>query len=302
MRRALIFTALVVVLAALLFWLGGGMERVTLWAQSAQRGFQEQMALGLRALRAGEPGALATLWALCFAYGFVHAVGPGHGKFLLGAYGAGHDVPVGRMVGIGLASSLAQGGTAIALVYGGVLLFNASREALQLAGDVWLERASLIAIALIGLWLVARAARKVLWQTMAGPAVAPAISPAGHAQCESCGHRHGPELHEVQALRGWRDTGLLIGAIAIRPCTGALFVLILTWRMDLIWQGIVAVLIMALGTAAVTISVAATAVLAREGALSWMGRLGRATWAMPALEMLAGLFILLVALNMLKIL
>lgn len=297
MRRALIITALIFVLAALVFWLGGGMERVTLWAQSAQRGFQEQMALGLRALRAGEPGALATLWGLCFAYGFVHAVGPGHGKFLLGAYGAGHDVPVMRMVGIGLASSLAQGGTAIALVYGGVLVFNASREALQLAGDVWLERASLIAIALIGLWLVARAARKILWQTMAGPAVAP----AGHVHCDSCGHRHGPELHEVQALRGWRDTALLIGAIAIRPCTGALFVLILTWRMGLVWQGILAVLIMALGTAAVTASVAATAVLAREGALGWADRLGRASWLMPAMEMLAGLFILLVALNMLKI-
>ena len=300
MPRALIVIAFVLGLSALFYLAGGGMDQITLWAQTAQRGFQDQMALGLRALRAGEPGALMAFWGLCFAYGFVHAVGPGHGKFLLGAYGAGSDAPLGRMAGIGLISSLAQGASAIVLVYAGVLVFDASREALQLAGDIWLERASLIAIALIGLWLVSRATRKALRYTMAAP-----VTVAGHGHgndyCESCGHRHGPDMHEVAQAKGWRDMVLLVGAIAIRPCTGALFVLILTWRMGLVWQGMVAVLVMALGTAAVTIAVAATAVLAREGAISWVQNLGRARLLGPALEALAGLFILFVALNMLKI-
>lgn len=299
MQRALIGLSLVVVLASLFVWLGGGLDRLGVWAQSAQRGLQDQMALGLRALRAGEPGALAALWGLCFGYGFAHAVGPGHGKFLLGAYGAGNDVPLARMAGIGLAASLAQGLSAIALVYGGVLIFDASREALQIAGDVWLERASLIAIALIGLWLMSRATRKMLRQTFAAP-----VAVAGHAHqggCEGCGHRHGPEAHEVAALTGWRDTALLVGAIAIRPCTGALFVLILTWRMGLVWQGMVAVLVMALGTASVTIGVGGAAVLARQGTLDRLRRVARLPWLMPALEAVAGFFILVVALNMLKI-
>jgi len=59
---------------------------------------------------------------------------------------------------------------------------------------------------------------------------------------------------------------------------------------------------MALGTAAVTIAVAATAVLARDGALDWADKLGRARAITPVLEGGAGLFILFVALNMLKIL
>ncbi|MCC5957497.1 MAG: hypothetical protein JJU07_15450 [Natronohydrobacter sp.] len=301
MRRAVIWSALALVAAALVWWAGGGLDRLALVAQEAQRSFQTQLAQGLRSLRAGEPGALAALWGLSFAYGFVHAAGPGHGKFLLGAYGAGTQVPLRRMMGLGLAASLAQGVTAVALVYGGVLLFNASREALQLAGDVWLERASLIAIALIGLWLVMRATRKVLRQVHMAP-----VAVAGHAHthghCDSCGHRHGPSVEEVASVTGWRDAAMLIGAIAIRPCTGALFVLILTWRMGLVWQGIAAVLIMALGTAAVTVAVAATAVLAREGAMDWAARLGRARHLGPVIEALAGLFILAVAVNMLKIL
>jgi ABC-type nickel/cobalt efflux system permease component RcnA len=297
MRSALIVSAFVAALAALIYLAGGGLDQFTLWAQTAQRGFQNQMALGLRALRAGEPGALLAFWGLCFAYGFVHAVGPGHGKFLLGAYGAGNQVPLGRMAGIGLISSLAQGASAIALVYAGVLIFDASREALQLAGDIWLERASLIAIALIGLWLMSRAVRKVLRQTLAAPVV---MADHNHGHCDSCGHRHGPDMHEVSEAKSWRDMALLVGAIAIRPCTGALFVLILTWRMGLIWQGMVAVLVMALGTAAVTIAVGVTAVMAREGAMGWAQNLGRARIFGPALEALAGLFILFVALNMLK--
>jgi len=301
MRRALIVVAAMLVLGALAAWATGGMDQVTAAAQAAQRGFQTQLAQALRALRAGEPGALLGLWGLSFAYGFVHAVGPGHGKFLLGAYGAGTDVPLRRMAGLGLASSLAQGASAVVLVYGGVLIFNASREALQLAGDIWLERASLIAIALIGLWLMSRAARRAMRMAYAAPVVV-----AGHdgdhltAHCDSCGHRHGPDAHEVASVTGWRDAVLLIGAIAIRPCTGALFVLILTWRMGLIWQGIAAAMIMALGTASVTIAVAATAVLAREGALDWVGKLGRARVVTPVIEGLAGLFILVLALNMLK--
>ena len=302
MRRAVMLGALALAGLAALLWLGGKADGLATWAQSAQRGFQDQMALGLRALRAGESGALITLWGLCFAYGFVHAVGPGHGKFVLGAYGAGHQVALARMAGIGLAASLAQGASAIALVYGGVLIFNATREGLQLAGDVWLERTSLGAIALIGLLLVIRATRRGLRNALAPVPVALAGGSAqAHSHCESCGHKHAPDMHQVAALTGWRDAALLVGAIAIRPCTGALFVLLLTWRMGLVWQGMAAVMIMALGTATVTVGVAGLAVLAREGAQDWAARLGRARALMPILEGLAGLFILLVALNMLKI-
>ncbi len=301
MPRAVTLGALALAVLGAVVWISSGAEGLAAWAQSAQRGFQDQMAMGLRALRAGQPGALATFWGLCFAYGFVHAAGPGHGKFLLGAYGAGHQVALARMAGIGLAASLAQGGSAIALVYGGVLIFNATREGLQLAGDIWLERASLGAIALIGLVLVMRATRRGLRMAAAPAPVALAGHSAPHGHCDSCGHKHAPDMHEVAALTGWRDSLMLVGAIAIRPCTGALFVLLLTWRMGLIWQGMAAVMIMALGTATVTVAVAGLAVLAREGAQDWAARLGRARVLMPLMEGLAGLFILLVALNMLKI-
>ncbi len=300
MRRILTLVALALLTLGVAVWATGGLDGLGQWAQGIQRDAQARMAMSLRSLRAGEPGALALLWGLCFAYGFVHAVGPGHGKFLLGAYGAGTDVRLRRLMGLGLVAALAQGVTAIVLVYAGVGLFDLSREALQITGDQWLERASLVAIALIGLWLISRAARRAIRETMAVPQ--PFHAHAG--ACAECGHRHLPDAHQVARLGSWPEAAALIGAIAIRPCTGALFLLILTWRMDLVWQGIAGVLIMALGTASITLAVAATAVLAREGALtSSLGdaRVARLRRLGPVIEACAGLFIIILALNMLKI-
>ncbi|MCC5959544.1 MAG: hypothetical protein JJU08_09415 [Rhodobacteraceae bacterium] len=303
MRAAIVSVSALVAIALLGLWAAGGLNGLADWAQAAQRSFQAQLAGGLRALHAGHPGALLALWGMCFAYGFVHAVGPGHGKFLLGAYGAGTQVPLGRLMGVGLAASLAQGICAILLVYGGVLIFNASREGMQHAGDVWLDQASLVAIAAVGLWLVWRGARRlnVNWHVRPVPTYAHDHTHDDGGVCESCGHRHGPTVSEVAQLHDWRDTTALIGAIAIRPCTGALFLLILTWRMGLVWQGIAGVVIMALGTASVTMAVAALAVMAREGALGWAQRIGRLTGIMPVFEVVAGLIIVISALNMLKI-
>ncbi|MFP4406742.1 MAG: hypothetical protein ACLFPZ_14340, partial [Rhodosalinus sp.] len=145
------------------------------------------------------------------------------------------------------------------------------------------------AIGAIGAWLVLRGARK-LWRMRPAPALAAARAPHGEAcpHDHACGHAHGPTADEAARVTGWREAAALIGAVALRPCTGALFLLVLTWRMDLVWQGIAGVGAMALGTASVTVAVALAAVTAREGALAQLSESRALARAVPLLEVSAG--------------
>lgn len=284
MRPVLSLCALMVLGAALWLWGFGGADDLARWAAAQQRDVQEALAGALRALRAGEAGALAGLLGLCFAYGFFHAAGPGHGKILIGGYGVGARVPVLRLAGLALFSSLAQAGTAVALVYAGVFLFELSREAMTGLTEDWLGPASYAAIAAVGLWLMLRGARR--WRR---------VQQAATGVCASCGHRHGPTVQEASQVRSLRDAVALIAAVAIRPCTGALFVLILTWRLDLVGAGIAGAFAMGLGTATVTVAVALAAVTLREGVMARLAQGQGALRALTLLEIGAGAVVALVA-------
>jgi ABC-type nickel/cobalt efflux system permease component RcnA len=298
MPRLIAFAALVVTAACGVLYLSGAGQIVTQWALDGQRMAQDGMARGLRSVRAGEGAALTGFLAVCFGYGFFHAAGPGHGKLLIGGYGAAQAVGALRLSLVALVSSLAQGASAIALVGAGLWLFALGRAAMTDLADRVLTPLSFAAIAVIGLWLVWRGLRG-LW---ALSSAAQGRSPNHHhdhdpphhhhhssdAACAQCGHAHAPDPVALAAATGWRDMAALIGAIAIRPCTGALFILILTAQMGMFGIGVAGTLAMALGTASVTIAVALAAVTLRRGVLVGLADRPVLARVQPMLEITVG--------------
>jgi len=280
---------------AIWLWGFGGSETILAWAAEGQRDVQNALAQGLRALRAGEPGALATLLALCFSYGFFHAAGPGHGKLVIGGYGIGKPVPLLKLAGLSVTASLAQAAMAVLLVAGGLTLLDWSREQLTSAADDILAPLSYGLISLVGLWLLVRGLRRLLLSRSAAHNHSHENHSAHDAgDCPSCGHRHGPTAEEAENVSSLRDALAIIGTVAVRPCTGALFLLLLTWRMDILWAGIAGVFAMGLGTALLTVAVAVAAVTIRKGALLQLQG-ASAVRAAAILEILAGAVVAVLA-------
>lgn len=274
-------------------WGAGLLGDVSAWLRDSQREVQARLAGAIRALRAGEAGALAAFFAICFAYGLLHAAGPGHGKLVIGGYGVARRVTARKLALLSLISSLAQAGVAVAAVYLFVAILGLSRQvaAERVEGVIApLGSAALLGLGLYVLWRGLRALRRVY-----GRAVEPAQGDdGGHAHAHhhgpDCGHAHGPSAAQVEAAHSPREVIALVLGIAMRPCTGAVLVLILTWQLGLALAGIAGAFVMGLGTALFTAFVALGSVAAREGAFGGLG-LGQVARVLPWAEVAAGAMI-----------
>jgi ABC-type nickel/cobalt efflux system permease component RcnA len=223
------------------------------WAIGEQRTFQNVMAGALRGIQAGDPQAVWTLCSATAAYGFLHALGPGHGKVLIGGAALASGATLKRLSILTFLSSLAQAATAILLVGGLYFILQIGSADLADLTETWLAPASYAAIAAIGAVLIFRGVRS--WHK---------ISQAKQATQGCCSHAHGPSFNDVATLTSKRDAVALIASIAMRPCTGALFVLVIAARFDAFVVGCLAVVTMGLGTAAFNLAVATSGVVAQR--------------------------------------
>lgn len=307
MRRTLnLLLAPLLIGAVTLYWLWGS-PSATDTLLHYQKAAQNALAGAVRAIKGGDPLAWVTLLAVTFSYGFLHAVGPGHGKAVIGAYGVARRVSVARITLVALASSMAQSAFAIVLVLAGAVLLGLSREHLEAWSETILLPVSWGLLAALGLWLFWRGARGLAAKTRTHAADA-AIRGSTDAHDDhvhthhhgvdcGCGHDHGPSLEQLEQIGSFRDALLVIFAVAIRPCSGALFLLVLTLALGIPAAGILGVLAMGVGTASVTIAVAILAVSAREGAFSALP-MGAISRAIPMVEFTAGAVISVLSLTM----
>jgi len=82
------------------------------------------------------------------------------------------------------------------------------------------------------------------------------------------GHAHAPEPQELAGPGGWQRGLSAIVAVGLRPCSGAILVLVFALAQGLFWAGVVATFIMGLGTA-ITVAIIATIAV---GAKAWARR------------------------------
>jgi nickel/cobalt exporter len=230
------------------------------WLQDQQRGFYTAMTSSLDALRT-DWNAFWVLGGLSFLYGVFHAAGPGHGKVVISSYMLANESQLRRGVMLSIVSAMLQSVVAVGFVLVAAGILGMTSLAMSDAAN-WIGIASYLLVVLLGLWLVAR---KVFgW---------------GHGHSHDLAHKAHAHLHEgddnhhhhddhhghehivtPQAATGsLREQISVVLAVGLRPCSGALVVLVFALSQGLLPAGIAAVFLMGVGTA---ITVAALAVLA----------------------------------------
>jgi nickel/cobalt transporter (NicO) family protein len=264
-----------------------------MWIGQQQRQFTSTLAGALRDIKTGNAfAASVVLMAFSFAYGVLHAAGPGHGKAIVSSYMLADGQTVRRGVQLAFLSSVVQAFSAIAVFAVVVLMLKGART--QIADtEAWLERASWAIVAGFGAWLLWRQIRALMTgrpiHDHAGHdhsghdhgghdhhhhdhAHGHKHAPHDHAThshksgetCDTCGHAHMPTADAVKGAWSWRRAMTLAFAVGIRPCTGAIGVLFVANGLGLMWAGVISTFVMAIGTAITVSSLAALAAGSRD--------------------------------------
>jgi nickel/cobalt exporter len=253
------------------------------WILAKQAEFYRMLSGLIRAAKA-DGSAAYTLLGISFLYGIFHAAGPGHGKAVISSYLVANNETWRRGIVLSFASAILQAFTAIAIVAVAAGLLGATAKAM---GDTVrvIEIVSYSLILLIGLRLLWVKGRAFLQALGLGSGSHSHDHDHGHDHghhhhqhhdhdhdASAWGHGHAPEPSELAGAH-WLKRGLTaIIAVGLRPCSGAIIVLVFALAQGLFWIGVASTFVMGLGTA---ITVAAIATLA-VGARGLAGRLAKA--------------------------
>ena len=272
------------------------------WLLARQSEFYREISGAIRAAKS-DGSAVWTLLLVSFAYGIFHAAGPGHGKAVISSYLVANQETARRGIVLSFASALMQSLVAVAIVGVCAWLLNATAKTMC-GAERAVEIASYALIAAFGarlVWIKGGGFIRALQMPRLAPA--PAIALAGrdhaaghghdhhhhrhallahdhahhhddhgddhhhdqdHVHDEHCGHSHGPTPDQLAGPGGWQRGLSAIFAVGIRPCSGAILVLVFALAQGLFWAGIAATFVMGLGTAITVATIAILAVSARN--------------------------------------
>ena len=303
---------------------GGTFSAVLTQVSYWQSQFYRQLADAVRTWQ-DDGGFGGLLIGLSFAYGIFHALGPGHGKAVIASYVVANRQTARNGAVLALGASMVQALVAIAVVVVLSIGLNVTAGVMN-AATRWMEVAAYSMVVLLGLWLVWRKAVMPIWRARKrghshrvahqmnhvhdhshaldhhgqGPAHAHADHHYHHHD-DCCGHAHVPDPTMVAGPLDLKRAWAALIAVGLRPCSGALIVLVFALAQDFFFAGIVSAFAMGLGTGLTVAALTVLSVWAGQGAqrvshllsAKWVARVRMAIEAFAAmLVLMFGLLLL----------
>lgn len=285
-----------------------------LFAQIAawQADFYQRLTEALAAMN--ESGSAFWLLAgVSFLYGIFHAAGPGHGKAVISAYVLASGQTLKRGVAISFAAAFVQALTAIVLV--SVLAGILNLTSVKMTETVTaLEIGSYGLIVLIGAWILWTRIRSPhrhhhsehlhhedegVGVIQTGRKAGPTSLGAAAAEAEHHHGHHAPDPSLLTAPLTMRSAWAAVLAVGIRPCSGAVIILVFALSQTMFVAGIASTFVMALGTAITVASLASLAVFARGAAARLVGGGKRLSIVLGVIEIGAAAAVLIFGLLLL---
>ncbi|MEX0563304.1 ABC-type nickel/cobalt efflux system permease component RcnA [Raoultella ornithinolytica] len=227
-------------------WLWQAWPEVMLQSAIWQRTLNFELSGLLKAVAENPRAAGLSLLAFSFIYGVLHALGPGHGKIVITTWLATHPAKLRSSIALTLAASLLQGAVAIVLVVVVLTLLQLPARQLHLS-SFWLEKGSYLLVGALGLLLCWRALKKLRGQLRRPTFTTFTPHHVHHAHC-GCGHQHMPAPEQLQSGDDWRARLAIVLSMGMRPCSGAIMVLLFSKVIGVFGWGMAAALAMAAGT------------------------------------------------------
>ena len=266
----------------------GPFARITDLAIDFQRRANAEIASHMNAIERGDDlGAFFLALAIAFAYGVVHAFGPGHGKFVIVSYFLGREARVMRGVVMAAHVAVVHVIAAVAAVWLADVVLRAG-FGIGLSEVPGVRAGSFLIIAGIGLYMLYRAVRASTTPSAAsghdhrhdhGHRHAPGNwhghgHEHGHDHTHSHGHRHGNGHRHTHVQGGNAEGGILALAAGMVPCPGAVLIMLYAVANDMIVPGFLLVASMSLGIGLSICTLGVCAILARQTAVRVMERSG----------------------------
>ena len=249
---------------------GGLFEGVADFLMDFQRRANAEVSFHMNAIEQGENlGAFLLALAVAFAYGAVHALGPGHGKFVVVSYFLGREARVMRGVVMAVQIAIVHVIAAIVIVWLADLVLRGG-FGLGLSDVPGVRAASFLIIVGIGIYMLYQAVRASLRARAHRTHSHEHGHPHGHEH--SHGHHH---HHDHSRSHGGKaEGGILALAAGMVPCPGAVLIMLYAVANDMIYPGSLLVAAMSLGIGSSICVLGVGAILARQAAMRVMERSG----------------------------
>ncbi|HCX00359.1 MAG TPA: nickel transporter [Pantoea sp.] len=287
-RRVWPLWLLAFALAATAFALWQYWPQILLQSVSWQKELHQQMTQLLQQVKTAPEQAGGMLVLFSLAYGVLHALGPGHGKVVITTFLATHPARLKTTLRLTLLASLLQGSVAIVLVTLMLVVLQTSSRQLHLS-SYWLEKGSYLLVIGLGVWIGVRALKALRRQLRPRSPMKIHALRADHqhdAHC-GCGHAHLPDAQQVAGAVSLKTQLLLVASMGLRPCSGAIMMLLFSRVIGVYLWGVLSAAVMALGTALTISAIGLLVQRSRTLALRLDGESRAASTAALAMPVLA---------------